>query len=331
MNQEKIEEFEEMVDRDYDNIAGIAVLKDGRSVYEHSFHGCTAQSRIHVYSVTKSVLSILIGIAADKGYIQSTDQKVLDFFPGYAVKKREKTIQEIKLKHLLTMTAPYKYKSAPYIKYFTSQDYVKFTLDLLGGRGKIGDFRYTPLIGPDILSGILAEAAGQSVFSFAAENLFSPLGITVERSISFQSKEEQLAFNAATDISGWAADPSGNNTGGWGLSLSPADMAKLGQLYLNKGIWDGKRIVSEQWINESTCEHSCWEKLRLSYGYLWWVHEDGFAAMGDGGNVIYVNKKNNSVTAIASLFKPKVKDRTELIKDFIEPLFVNQSVSENWP
>ena len=108
-------------------------------------------------------------------------------------------------------------------------------------------------------------------------------------------------------------------------------MAKLGQLYLNKGIWDGKRIVSEQWINESTCEHSRWEKLQLSYGYLWWVHEDGFAAMGDGGNVIYVNKRNNSVTAIASLFKPKVKDRTELIKDFIEPLFVNQSVSENWP
>ena len=248
-----------MIDRDYDNIAGIAVLKDGRSVYERSFHGCTAQSRIHIYSVTKSVLSILIGIAADKGYIQSTDQKVLDFFPGYAVKKREKTIQEIKLKHLLTMTAPYKYKFAPYVKYFTSQDYVKFTLDLLGSRGKVGDFRYTPLIGPDILSGILAEAAGQSVFSFAAENLFSPLGITVERSISFQSKEEQLAFNAATDISGWAADPSGNNTGGWGLSLSPADMAKLGQLYLNKGMWDGKRIVSEQWIDESTCEHSRWE------------------------------------------------------------------------
>ena len=85
MNQEKIEEFEEMIDRDYDNIAGIAVLKDGRSVYEHSFHGCTAQSRIHVYSVTKSVLSILIGIAADKGYIQSTDLKVLDFLPCYAV------------------------------------------------------------------------------------------------------------------------------------------------------------------------------------------------------------------------------------------------------
>ena len=58
MNQEKIEEFEEMIDRDYDNIAGIAVLKDGRSVYERSFHGCTAQSRIHIYSVTKSVLSI---------------------------------------------------------------------------------------------------------------------------------------------------------------------------------------------------------------------------------------------------------------------------------
>lgn len=190
-----------------------------------------------------------------------------------------------------------------------------------GGKGGIGQFRYTPLIGPDILSGILAKATGMSVFDYAAEKLFSPLGIQVRRSVVFHSKEEQLAFNQSTDISGWVADAAGIHTAGWGLTLSPVDMAKLGQLYLDGGMWEGKQIVPEGWISESTKEHSRWPELQLPYGYLWWVLKDGFAAMGDGGNVIYVNKRKNLVVAIASLFKPKAKDRIELIEKMIGPMF----------
>lgn len=315
-------DLERLIETKYENTAGITVLKDGNTVYESYFNGCTPESRIHVYSVTKSIVSILIGIAVDRGYIKSIQQKVLDFFPDYRVKQREKTIQNITLEHLLTMTAPYKYKFAPYIKYFTSEDGVTFSLDLLGGRGNIGDFRYTPLIGPDILSGILIKTAGQSVFDFASENLFSPLGIHVSRNITFQSKEEQLAFNKATDISGWVADEAGTNTAGWGLTLSLTDMAKIGQLCLQKGIWDGRQIVSANWINESTKEHSRWKKPDLPYGYLWWVHPDGFSAMGDGGNVIYVNTEKHIVVAIASLFKRNARDRIELIKEYVEPLFL---------
>ncbi len=323
MNREKVTELENKINNNYSNIAGIVVLKDGKTLYENYFNECTAASRIHVYSVTKSIVSILIGIAMDKGYIKSSDQKVLDFFSDYIVKKREKTIQSITFKNLLTMTAPYKYKFAPYIKYFTSDDYVQFSLDLLGGREQIGKFRYAPLIGPDILSGILVKATGKSVFDFAAENLFSPLGITVETNVIFHSKEEQLAFNKAKDISGWVVDPSGVNTAGWGLTLTPMDMAKIGQLYLCGGMWGDKRIVSEKWIEESTKEHSRWEKLDLAYGYLWWLHEDGYAAMGDGGNVIYVNTKKSMVISITSLFRPNVKDRIEFIKEYIEPVFEN--------
>lgn len=324
MNQEKITELENIIDKDHSNIAGMVVLKNGETLYEKYFNGCTADSRIHVYSVTKSILSVLIGIAMDRGYIKSVSQKVLDFYPDYTVKKGEKTIQNITLEHLLTMTAPYKYKSAPYTKYFTSDNFVKFTLDLLGGRGQIGDFRYTPLIGPDILSGILANSTGRSVFDLASENLFSPLGITVARSLTFQSKEEQMAFNTSTDLSGWASDPAGNHTGGWGLSLSPVDMAKIGQLYLNGGVWNGKQIVSKSWIEESTKEHSRWEKCNLPYGYLWWISGDterGFSAMGDGGNVIYVNTHREMVVSIASLFTKNVKDRIAFIKDYVEPAF----------
>jgi CubicO group peptidase (beta-lactamase class C family) len=160
MNQEKVTELEKKISNDYSNIAGMVVLKDGKTLYENYFNECTATSRIHVYSVTKSIISILIGIAMDRGYIKSINQKVLDFFPDYTIKRREKTIQNVTLKNLMTMTAPYKYKVAPYIKYFTSDDWVNFSLDLLGGKGQIGNFRYTPLIGPDILSGILVKATG---------------------------------------------------------------------------------------------------------------------------------------------------------------------------
>lgn len=322
MNQEKVAEMERVISKDYSNMAGMVIRKDGETVYENYYNGFTADNRIHVFSVTKSILSILIGIALDKGYIESVDQKVLEFYPEYTVKRGEKTIQNITLKHLLTMTAPYKYKFNPYTKYFTSMDWVKFSLDKLGGRGTIGKFRYAPIVGPDILSGILVNATGQSVFDFAKENLFGPLGITVERTITFQSKEEQMAFYSATDVSAWVASPTGVNAAGWGLTLSPVDMAKIGQLFLNGGVWEGKRIVSEKWIAESTSEHSRWEQQNLPYGYLWWIGEDkGYAAMGDGGNMIYVSPKKKMVVSIISLFKPRAKDRIGFVKKYVEPLF----------
>lgn len=323
---EKVTALEKIINNDYSNIAGIVVLKDSKTLYENYFNECTATSRIHVYSVTKSIISILIGIAIDKGYIKNINQKVLDFFPDYIIKRGEKTLQNITLKNLLTMTAPYKYKFAPYIKYFTSNDGVKFTLDLLGGKGQIGKFRYTPLIGPDILSGILVEATGQSVLDFATDNLFLPLGITDLSNVTFHSKEEQLAFNKAKNLSGWVADGAGTNTAGWGLTLSPMDMAKIGQLYLDSGMWNGEQIVSAKWVDESTKEHSRWEKPNLAYGYLWWIIDDiepSFAAMGDGGNAIYVNTKKKIVISIASLFEQKIKDRLAFIKDTIEPMFEN--------
>ena len=130
-------ELEAVIRRDYDNMAGIVVRKDGKLLYEQYFHGCTDSSRIHVYSVTKSIVSILIGIAIDKGYIRNVQQKVLEFFPDYTVKRRETTIQHITLEHLLTMTAPYKYRSAPYTNFFSSDDWVKAALDLLGGKGQV--------------------------------------------------------------------------------------------------------------------------------------------------------------------------------------------------
>ncbi len=320
MDQKQIKKMEDAIAADYRNMVGMVIVKDGETIYENYYNGCNDKSRIHVFSVTKSIVSILIGIALDKGLIKSVDDKVLEYFPDYVVKRGEKTLPNIRIRDILTMTVPYKYKWSPYTKYFTSMDWVKFSLDKMGGRGTIGEFRYAPIIGPDVLSGILAKATGQSVLEFAKENLFEPLDINIEKNITFDSKEEQMKFYESTDMNGWVADPQGVNTAGWGLTISPVDMAKIGQLFLNKGKWNDKQIVSERWVRESTTEHSRWKKLDLPYGYLWWIGEkSGYAAMGDGGNIIYVNPEKNLVVAITSLFYPRAKDRIEFIEKFVLP------------
>ena len=325
MKQEQITSLENKIKKEYGNITGIIVLKDNNAAYESYFNQCSEYDPIHIFSVTKSIISMLFGIALDKGCIKNLDEKVIDFFPNYQTRKREKTIQHVTIRNLLTMTAPYKYRFNPYPKYFSSDDWVISSLDLLGGNGKIGNFKYAPVIGIDILSGILVNATGKSVLEFAQDNLFSPLGISVDKNIYFQSKEEQLDFYQSKGANGWVADPKGTNTAGWGLSLTTMDMAKLGQLYLNEGHWNGRQVISDQWIFESTQVQSVWKARHLKYGYLWWVideAEHSYAALGDGGNAIYVNPKDRMVVAVSSLFVPRVKDRIDFIKREIEPLFI---------
>ncbi len=322
MNQRKKIWLEKLINSSYNNTAGIIVLKNGKTLYENYFNEYSATNAVHVASVTKSILSALIGIAIENGYIKSIDQKVLDFFPDYTVKTGEKTIQSVMIKDMLTMTAPYKYKVEPYEKFFLSENWIKTALDLLGGKRQVGEFTYSAIVGTHILSGILVKTTGQSVFDFATENLFSPLGIHIGDNVVLHNKEEHIAFFQDKNARGWAADPQGVNTAGFGLALTPMDMAKIGQLYLCGGKWKGKQIIPVWWIDESTKEHSRWGKL--SYGYLWWIIDDKehiYAALGDGGNVIYVNTKKNMVISIASVFKPRAKDRLKLIKEYIEPMF----------
>lgn len=323
MNHEKMTRLETIINSNYGNIAGIVVLNDHNTVYENYFNGSSANQSFHIFSVTKSIVSILIGIAADRGYIKSVDQKVLDFFPDYTIKRGEKTIQTVTIKNLLTMTAPYKFRSAPYTKVFSCKDWVTASLDLLGGKKPVGEFRYMEMIGPDILSGILEKATGQPMLDFAQKFLFSPLGITVPSNIILYTSELHVEFIRKGHASGgWVADESGHNTAGWGLMLTAMDMAKIGQLYLDGGKWQGRQIVSAGWVNDSLLEHSKWQEEDLSYGYLWWTKiGNGYAAMGNSGNVIYVNPTKRIVVSIAALFKPTAKDIIKFIVNDIEPMF----------
>ena len=309
------------------NICQIYAIKDGKPVYEDCWHGFDTDDAVNVMSVTKSVMSILTGIAVDKGCIGSVDQKVLDFFPDYTVKRGEKTIYEVTLRHLLTMTAPYKYRHEPWVKVCTSSDWTKAALDLLGGRkGITGEFKYATL-GIQILAGILGNATGMKCIDFANEFLFAPLGIPEHRMHGDSSKEDQLAFlmNKGPRETEWYSDPKGVVTAGWGLCLSARDLAKIGWMLADGGVYDSRQVVSEEWISQMTFPaQALGEDFGdMYYGYLWYtpdIKKPVFAAMGDGGNLIYVNKEKKITVGVTGTFKPRIFDRVDFVEKNVLPL-----------
>lgn len=309
---------------DYANTTGIVVKQKGKTVYEEYFNGCTESTAMHVFSVTKSIMGVLLGIAMEQGKIKSLDEKIVSFFPDYQVRKREKVLAEVSLKDFITMTVPYRYRFSPYTKYFTSEDQVFFSLNQVGGQsGRIGEFKYAPLIGPDVLSGIIRNVTGNTPREFANETLFAPLGIKEKKDIILHSKEEQMEFYKRTDLNGWVCDRKNNSNAGWGLHLTVREMADIGEMMRSGGLIDGKQIVPKKWILDSTTVRVRPENIPSAYGYLWWIIDEGeraYAAMGDGGNTLYVNESRELVIAINGIFKPRAKDRIGFIREVIEPL-----------
>ena len=309
------------------NICQICAVKDGNTAYEDCWHGFSANDAVNVMSVTKGVMSLITGIAIDKGYIKDVDQKVLDFFPSYQVKRGEKTIYDVTLRHLLTMTAPYKYRSEPWKKVCTSDDWTKAVLDLLGGRAGItGKFKYATL-GIQILSGIIENSTGMKCIDFANNYLFIPLGIPEHKVHGDSSKDDQFEFlmSKKPKDNEWYSDPKDTVTAGWGLCLSACDLARIGGMVLHNGVYNGNRIISEDYLKDMTAPHIKLERMfgYMSYGYLWYKpyeERDVFAAIGDGGNVIYVNKEKNLSVGVTGTFKPRVFDRVTFIEKMILPL-----------
>jgi CubicO group peptidase (beta-lactamase class C family) len=194
MNKDQFHEFVEGSTGNESNICQIYAVKDGKVAYDDCWHSFKTEDAMNVNSVTKGVMGLLAGIAIDQGYIKSVDQKVMDFFPDYEVKRGEKTIYEVTVRHLLTMTAPYKYKSEPWQQVCTSQDWTLTVLDFLGGRkGITGEFKYATL-GIQILGGIIEHATGEKCIDFANRTLFLPLGLPARIPHGDSSKEDQFDF-----------------------------------------------------------------------------------------------------------------------------------------
>ncbi len=329
MNREQLHGMIEESTGNEKNICQIYAFKDNETVYEDTWHGYQTDDAVNVMSVTKGVMSLLAGIAIDRGFIESTEQKVMDFFPDYQVKRGEKTIHDVTVKHLLTMTAPYKYRNEPWKKICTSDDWTIGALDFLGGhRGITGEFRYATL-GIQILAGIIERASGEKLIDFANRNLFLPLGIPGHVIHGDSSKEDQFDFlmNKNPRKNEWYSDPQDTVTAGWGLCMSAKDLAKIGLLVMNNGTYKDHRIISEAYLKEMLTPHLKLDKRfgNMNYGYLWYQPYDQkeiYAAIGDGGNIIYVNKKKNISVGITGTFQPRIFDRVEFIERNILPLIM---------
>ena len=310
------------------NICQICVLKDGKEIFSEEWNGYKKTDCTHIMSATKSIMALLIGIAIDQGKISSVDDKVLSYFPEYTVKRGEKTIYDVTVKHLLTMRAPYKGKGDPWTKVCSSENWTTASLDFLGGRKGITDeFSYRTVCF-HILSGILFQATGMKTVDYANEYLFRPLGIEEHSNYYAVNAEEHRHFTVDKQPKEnvWFADPQGLGTPGYGLCMSASDMMKAGRLCLQEGRWDGKQIVSQGWIKEMLTPREVESKYfrGMQYGYLWWIihpEKNIYAAVGNSGNVIYVNPEKNIVIAISSFFKPTVFDRVDFIEEILLPCF----------
>ena len=323
MNKEKLHK---LIEEQQPNICQIVAYKDNEKVYSDCWNSYKEDDSVHIMSATKSIIALLIGIAIDKGQIGSIDDKVLDYFRDYKVKRGEKTIYDVTIKHLLTMRAPYKCKGDPWSKVCSSDNWTYSSLDFLGGRkGLTDEFNYQTVC-LHILSGILYKATNMKIVDYANKYLFEPLGIKEHVNYYAETAQEHKAFTIGKTPKEniWFCDTDGLGTPGYGLCMSAEDMAKIGLLCLNNGSYKGKEIVSSKWIKEMTKPRVVESKYfrGMEYGYLWWIIDNKkniYAAIGNSGNVIYINPEKNIVVSVSSYFKPTVFDRVDFIQKYIEP------------
>ncbi len=292
------EAIERIRDDTYQNVHSVLIVKDGKLVFEEYFSGYTwdyngnqfrgeltdfGPDTIHnLASVTKSFTSALVGIAIDRGFIQGVDEKVFAFFPEYA-SLNDESKDRITLYHLLTMTSGLEWNGMEVPLSDTNNDLVQLFIvsdpkEYVLAKPAVsepGTEWYYNGGGTNLLGEVIREATGLRMDDFAEKYLFAPLGIT-----------DYEWDHINPDM----IHASGN------LKLRPRDMAKLGYLFLSGGVWKDERIISGEWVEESTRKRASPLLLADGYGYQWWLKTyhagstsvDSFYAAGWGGQRITV-------------------------------------------
>jgi CubicO group peptidase (beta-lactamase class C family) len=294
-------------------IHSLVLIRDGMVVVDVNFYPYDGRSPHNVASVTKSLITTLIGIAADQGFLD-LDDRLVSFFPEYAIANRDKRKDKITLRHLASMSAGMECSGLPdeltVRDMEASLDWVKFALDLPMVKEPGTQWNYCG-VGMHLLSAVLEKATGKSSLEFARLYLFEPLGI-------------QDVF--------WPTDPQGYNLGAGNIRLYPLDMAKLGLLWLHEGEWDGQQIVSSAWVRASVKPY--FKLNNDAYGYGWWISSNQgskvYNAVGSGGQRIAIDPSLNTVlvtTGGGFEFDELLNYLLPAIIDPEQPLPVNQSGS----
>jgi CubicO group peptidase (beta-lactamase class C family) len=308
MDSDTLASMLEMVKDENFRIDSISVIRNGYLILDVAIYPYKEGKKHEIRSCTKSIISLLIGIAIEEGYIEDVDTPVLAFFPDRTVDNLDPEKQAMTLEDLLTMSSglrcrdSYLYSWHGLYRMWESDDWVQFMLDLPMEAEPGEKFEYCNG-GSFMLSAILTETTGMTALEFAEEHLFGPLGIT--------------------DVA-WPINPQGISIGYSDLRMLPKDMARIGYLALQEGQWDGAQIVSASWIEESTREHIS-ATLEDGYGYQWWVDNGGFTmALGYGGQYIVVHPELDLVVVFTSelpendFFVPQM-----LFEDYILPTIVS--------
>ncbi|NNV54120.1 serine hydrolase domain-containing protein [Limnovirga soli] len=306
------EMVKKIVDGTYPNVHSVLIIKDGKLVFEEYFYEHNKNKLHELRSATKSFISALTGIAIEKGYIKSKEEKVLPFFPEYTFKHNTDAKKQITIENLLTNKSgldcdvynPKAVGNESQMAY--ENDWIQYSLDLpmVDSPGGIGQYCSS---NPIIMGRIIEKATKMTLPGFAAQTLFKDIGI------------KHFEWN-------FKPDPSSGETF-CQLNIRSRDMAKFGLLYLNNGLWNGKQVIPKQWVQQSLDKHSV--VAGLDYGYLWWtkyldangVRYYGKLAQGNGGQKIYIFKELNLVTVITAGHYNMQSSSNELNAKYILPAF----------
>lgn len=280
-------------------IKSFVVQQDGELLIEEYRRGMNAARVTNIKSVSKSIMSLLVGIAIEQGHLDGVTQKIGEFFPDYFKARPDPEKASITLQDLLTMRAGLASTSrGKYGPWVLSDNWVEYVL----GQPlveKPGGVMVYSTGSTHLLSVILTRATGMSTREFAKRYLFGPLHIS---------------------IGGWDRDPQGNYMGGNNIALSPSALLKIGTLVVNMGVYDQKQIVPRDWIVESMQIYSRSHFNPYDYGYLWWQRKlNGYTllfAWGNGGQYIIILPALKTVVAITSISKIKETNRASRQKLF---------------
>lgn len=297
------------IKENYPNVYSLLVVRHGYLVYERYYQGMGREDANPVYSVTKSVMSALTGIAIREKLIQNTGQKVSEFLPEYFTEVDDPHKKDIAIKDVLTMSGGLESIDNDYNGYFSSRDWLQYAIEQPLTEQPGTKFVYNTGL-TQFLSCIITRTSKLKTADFADKFLFGPTGISVKN---------------------WDHDREGYYGGGSGIYMKPVDMAKFGYLYLNKGSWDGKQVIPEEWIAESTKKQITVDQ-EDDYGYLFWIEtikdkmhgKDYFtySASGAGGQKIMVVPELDMVAVVTANIQSASRDgedTKDIISEYVIP------------
>lgn len=274
--------FVDAVERQGLDLHGMVLLRHGAVVAEHYWEPYAATYRHMLFSLSKSFTSTAVGLAVGEGRL-SIDDHVLDFFPEEAPANPDARLRAMRVRHLLTMTSGHD-PEPPRSGAEFDQSWARGFLATPLVHDPGAHFVYNSLA-TYMLSAIVQRLVGQRILDYLGPRLFEPLGIAPPT---------------------WQTSPQGVNTGGWGLSVTTPDIARFGQLYLQRGVWQGRRLLAEDWVAQATSrqvpngpsENPDWVQ---GYGFQFWRCRHG-AYRGDGmyGQFCVVMPDQDAVLAITA-------------------------------